>query len=228
MHPHAVMLFAAGFGTRMGALTATRPKPMVNVAGKPLIDHALELVHEVQPSRIVANLHYLPDQIRAHLYGQGVLFSDESDRILETGGGLRAALPLLGQDPVFTMNTDAVWNGPNPLGVLSAAWRPEEMDALLLCIPLENAIGHAGQGDFLFDPAGRLRRGPGQVYSGLQILKTDLLKQIEEEVFSLNVLWNRMMQNGRLFGLSYPGQWCDVGRPEGIELAEKMIGYQDV
>lgn len=228
MHPDAVMLFAAGFGTRMGALTADRPKPLIPVAGKPLIDHALDLVRPAAPSRIVANIHYLPDQLRQHLDGSGVILSDESDRILETGGGLRKALPLLGSGPVFTMNTDAVWQGPNPLTLLSQAWEPDRMDALLLCIPRENAVGHTGAGDFLMDDENRLRRGPGLVYSGLQILKADGLADIEEQVFSLNLLWNRMLDQGRLFGVGYPGQWCDVGRPEGIAQAEKMIGFSHV
>lgn len=222
------MMFAAGFGTRMGALTAHQPKPMIRVAGRPLIDHALKLVDEIHPRRVVANVHYLPDQIKTHLAGREIAFSDESDRILETGGGLRAALPMLGQGPVFTMNTDAVWKGPNPLRMLLDKWRPDEMDALLLCIPRENAIGHMGQGDFLLNANERLSRGPGHVYSGVQILKTDRLAQISQDVFSLNVLWNQMLQDQRLFGTLYPGQWCDVGRPQGIELAEQMLGYPHV
>lgn len=228
MRPDSVMLFAAGFGTRMGALTADRPKPMIEVAGKPLLDHALDLVEAIQPARTVVNVHYLPGAIRTHLAGRDIAISDESDRILETGGGLRKALPMLGSGPVFTMNTDAVWAGPNPLQQLLHAWSPDQMDALLLCIPLENAVGHTGQGDFVADSENRLTRGPGQVYSGLQILKTDLLAEIPEDAFSLNLLWNRMLAQGRLFGLSYPGQWCDVGRPEGIALAERMIGYTHV
>ena len=145
MRPDSVMLFAAGFGTRMGALTSDTPKPMIRVAGRPLIDHALEQVNAIQPKRIVANLHYLPDQIRTHLDGQNIAFSDETETILEIGGGLRAALPLLGSGPVFTMNTDAVWRGPNPFKQLLADWNPELMDALLLCIPRANAVGHSGR-----------------------------------------------------------------------------------
>lgn len=227
MRPDSVMLFAAGFGTRMGDLTATRPKPLIEVAGKPLIDHALDLVTQIQPRQVIANAHYLPDQIRAHLAERDVGVSHEP-KILETGGGLRAALPLLGAGPVFTMNTDAVWQGPNPLKMLGEAWEPDRMDALLLCIPRANAVGHTGQGDFLLAPDGRLTRGPGQVYSGVQIVKTTLLDEIEEDVFSLNLLWNRMLDMQRLFGVSYPGHWCDVGRPEGVQLAEEMIGFSDV
>jgi len=139
------------------------------------------------------------------------------------GGGLRKALPLLGDTPVFTMNTDSVWSGPNPLAQLAAAWDPAQMDALLLCIPREDAIGHAGPGDFVIETDGRASRGPGVVYTGLQILKTDGLTEIPEPSFSLNILWNRMLREGRLHAVTYPGKWCDVGTPEGITLAEAML-----
>ena len=226
--PDALMLFAAGFGTRMGALTAERPKPMVEVAGKPLIDHALEKVRGHGVPTVVANLHYKPQPLIDHLKGTGIRFSHETPDILDTGGGLRAALPLLGTGPVFTMNTDAVWQGPNPLSQLAGAWDPAQMDALLLCLPRENAVGHKGAGDFVIGADGRATRGPGHVYSGLQILKTDLLHEISQDAFSLNILWNRMLGAGRLYATSYPGKWCDVGHPEGIALAEEMLGYPHV
>lgn len=228
MRPQAVMLFAAGFGTRMGALTAEKPKPLIEVAGRPLIDHALDFVDAFGVERVVANLHYKADMLRAHLAGRAIGLSEEQPDILETGGGLRAALPMLGQGPVITMNTDAVWNGPNPLSLLAEAWDPDRMDALLICIPRAQAVGHAGQGDFIADDQGRLTRGPGAIYGGVQIVKTEGLQVIEDEAFSLNLLWNRMLDENRLFGLTYPGQWCDVGRPEGIELAERMVGFGDV
>ncbi|MDQ2090326.1 nucleotidyltransferase family protein [Marimonas arenosa] len=227
-HPDALMLFAAGFGTRMGSLTAERPKPMIEIAGRPLIDHALELVEPLQLSRIVANLHYLPEPLIAHLEPRGVALSLEEPEILETGGGLRRALPLLGEGPVFTMNTDAIWRGPNPLELLRGAWNPDIMDALLMCVPQGNAFGHAGAGDFLLDKAGRLSRGPGHVYGGVQIIKTDALHEIGKSAFSLNLLWNLMHDAGRLFGLEYPGRWCDVGRPDGIALAERLLERGDV
>lgn len=222
------MLFAAGFGTRMGALTADRPKPLINVAGRPLIDHALELVEPLSLSNIVANLHYKPEPLMAHLDGRSVTFSHEAPEILETGGGLRHALPLLGQGPVFTLNTDAVWRGPNPLELLREAWDPSEMGALLVCIPREAAIGHAGEGDFLIGDDKRLERGPGYVYGGAQIIDPAGLMDFSEKSFSLNLLWNRLHDEERLFGLRYPGQWCDVGHPEGIMLAEKMLRQADV
>jgi MurNAc alpha-1-phosphate uridylyltransferase len=222
------MLFAAGFGTRMGALTAARPKPLIEVAGKPLLDHALDLVTAHGPSRIVVNTHYLSDQIASHLAGRDIAISDEKPDILETGGGLRKARPLLGDGPVFTMNTDAVWSGPNPLAQLAAAWNPDQMDALLLCIPPEHAVGHAGTGDFVTDATGRASRGPGAVYTGLQILKTEGLAKIPDRAFSLNILWNQMLDTGRLHAALYPGQWCDVGTPDGIALAESMLRTADV
>ncbi|MCI2400032.1 nucleotidyltransferase family protein [Aliiroseovarius subalbicans] len=219
-HPDAVMIFAAGFGTRMGALTRATPKPLIKVAGRPLIDHALDLTRDI--GTVVANTHYLPEQLSAHLAPKGVLLSHEAE-ILETGGGLRAALPLLGSGPVFTLNSDAVWAGANPLTSLSQHWNPDEMDALLMLIPRKHALGHAGEGDFMIDENGRLERGPGLIYSGTQIIKTSLLSQIEDDVFSLNLLWNIMAKRDRLFGMVHDGKWCDVGSPEGIVRAETML-----
>ena len=187
------------------------------------LDHALDLVTAHGPRRIVVNTHYLSAQVAAHLAGSDITISDEQPDILETGGGLRKALPILGDGPVFTMNTDAVWSGPNPLAQLAAAWEPAQMDALLLCIPRKDAVGHAGRGDFVIDADGRASRGPGVVYTGLQILKTDDLSAIAEPAFSLNLLWNRMLEAGRLHAVTYPGKWCDVGTPEGIKLAEAML-----
>lgn len=220
--PDSLMLFAAGFGTRMGALTRNRPKPLVEVAGRPLIDHALDLARGAGIGRVVANTHYLGDQIVAHLAGTGVGVSDETDRILETGGGLRKALPLLGPGPVFTLNTDAIWTGPNVLSALRAAWRPG-MGALLALVPVARAVGHSGTGDFTLAPDGRIARGPGHVYTGAQILDPAGLRDIPEDVFSLNLLWDRMLAEGRVFGLVHPGGWCDVGRPDSIPLAEAML-----
>ncbi|GGG79204.1 nucleotidyltransferase [Salipiger pallidus] len=222
--PDSLMLFSAGLGTRMGALTKDRPKPLIEVAGKPLIDHALALADGYGPLRRVANSHYRADQLQAHLAGRDVAVSHEEPRILDTGGGLRAAMPLLGDGPVFTLNTDMVWSGPNPLQLLADAWDPERMDALLLCVPLARAVGRKGAGDFSIAEDGQLFREGDFVYTGAQIIRTEELPEIEDEAFSLNVLWNRMSARGRLFGLPFPGRWADVGHPEGIRLAEEMIG----
>jgi len=136
---------------------------------------------------------------------------------------LKHALPLLGNGPVFTLNTDAVWAGGNPLEILRAAWRPGEMDALLLLAPVGRARGHKGLGDFTLLADGRLRRGGAMVYLGAQILCTDGLAAVEQPAFSLNLVWDSAMARGRVFGVLYPGLWCDVGQPESIALAEAML-----
>ena len=224
----SLMIFAAGFGTRMGALTATRPKPLIEVAGRPLIDHALARAAEAGVGRIVVNTHYLGDQIAAHLAGRDVAISHEWPAILDTGGGLRQALPLLGGGTVMTMNPDVIWAGPNPLTLARAAWDPTRMDALLLCVEPENAVGRKGGGDFALSTEGHLTRPGDMIYGGVQILKTDGLAGIAAEAFSLNRLWDRMIAQDRLHGALYPGQWCDIGHPEGIALAEDMLSRADV
>jgi N-acetyl-alpha-D-muramate 1-phosphate uridylyltransferase len=222
--PDSLMLFAAGFGTRMGAMTAERPKPLIPVAGRALIDHALDLTNGLRLKRILVNLHYRADMIRSHLEDRAdIVFSAETETILETGGGLKAALPMLPGSPVLTLNTDAVWSGPNPLLVLGDAWDGSRMDALLLMVPTESAIGHRGRGDFAADTQGRLRRGTGFIYVGAQIIRTEAVAAVPDRVFSLNRVWDAMASSGRLFGAVYPGRWCDVGQPQSIALAETML-----
>lgn len=221
MSPRAAMVFAAGKGTRMGELTKDRPKPMVHVAGQPLIDHALALTDGLADP-VVVNTHYLAGSLTTHLAGRTVTTLHEPD-LLETGGGLRNALPILGTNPVFTLNSDAVWTGANPLLTLTNAWDPDQMDALLLLVPADRATGHAKGGDFAMDGAGRLSRGGDLVYTGAQITKTGGLAAIPEAAFSLNRLWDEMQPKGRLFGVLHTGGWCDVGTPEGITLAEQML-----
>ncbi len=220
------MIFAAGFGTRMGALTAARPKPLIAVAGRALIDHALDLAEGAGVTKTVVNLHYLGAQIEAHLSGRGVALAWERARILDTGGGLRAALPLLPEGPVFTLNSDAVWTGANPLSTLRTAWDGTRMEALLLLGP------HMAQGaDFTRDSAGRIGRAAGGVghrYLGAQILDPSGLAAIPEEAFSLNRLWDRIIAEGRASGAVHPGGWCDVGHPGGIAEAEAMLEARDV
>lgn len=220
-----LMLFAAGRGTRMRPLTDHLPKPLIGVAGVALLDHALGLARAAGCSTIVVNTHHFADQIAAHLAGQGILLSHEPV-LLETGGGLRAALPLLGAGPVLVLNSDAVWIGTNPLTALMAAWNPAHMDGLLLTLPAAEATGYLGAGDFVADPQGALTRargGAGDVYLGAQILKTEGLHDIPEAIFSLNLLWDRMIAGNRLFGLRHQGAWCDVGRPDSLVLAEALL-----
>jgi MurNAc alpha-1-phosphate uridylyltransferase len=221
-----VMIFAAGFGTRMGALTKNRPKPLITVAGKTLLDHALDLTDLSQVSRVVVNAHYKADQIVRHLAGRRVAISHEREAILETGGGLRAALPILIDDTVITLNSDAVWTGRNPLQELCDAWRPDQMDALLLLAPVAAIKGHAGKGDFLLDQSGRISRANGRdglIYLGAQILRTGLLGTIPQPVFSLNILWDKIIAERRAYAIIHHGGWCDVGRPENIAEAESLL-----
>jgi MurNAc alpha-1-phosphate uridylyltransferase len=222
------MIFAAGFGTRMGALTATQPKPMVAVAGRPLIDHALDQAEAADADPIVVNLHYLGDQLAAYLADRPVLLSWEHGKILETGGGLRKALPLLGHGPVATLNSDAAWTGENAITQLEAAWDETAMDALLLVAPPERTVGHTAPPAFSMDDHGRLSRhsitgGAGYVYTGAQIIKTDMLAGLSDEVFSMWRLWEPMIAARRMYGLIHNGGWCDVGQPESIALAEQLL-----
>jgi MurNAc alpha-1-phosphate uridylyltransferase len=219
-----LMIFGAGFGTRMGALTADRPKPLIEVAERSLLDRALDLGRDAGCAPIVVNAHYRAAQIARHLEGSGVILSHEAPEILDTGGGLRNALPFLGEGPVATLNPDCVWAGPNPLTFLEAAWDPARMGALLLLVPLERSLAHVGAGDFALDPEGRLvRKGPN-IFSGAQIIDPSGLGLIEGDAFSLNLYWNALSGQGRLFGIRYPGRWCDVGHPDGIAAAETLLG----
>lgn len=231
MRPFPLMLFAAGFGTRMGALTASRPKPLIPVAGKPLLDHALDVADAAGVTDMAINLHYLGDQIAAHVARRAIALSWEREQILETGGGLRAALPLLGHGPVMALNTDAVWTGANPLTQLMAAWDDAKMDALLLLLPADHALGHRGRGDFLLADDGRISRAhgaDGPVYLGAQIIRPSALLAISEPVFSLNRPWDDLIAKGRAFGVIHQGGWCDVGSPEGIQTAETLLAAAHV
>lgn len=224
--PSAAMVFSAGFGTRMGELTKTRPKPLIEVAGRPLLDHALQLTRDAG-LRTVVNAHYKAEMIEAHLKDRpDVALQVERPDILDTGGGLKAALPILGDDPVYTLNSDAVWAGPNPLDCLRTAWRPADMGALLLLVPLARTVGYSRAGNFAADTQGRLTRDAGgMVYTGAQVLHTGGLAGISQSSFSLNVLWDQMLPDGLVFGIEYPGHWADVGTPEGIALAAQMLDH---
>lgn len=218
----SILLFAAGLGTRMRHLTQDRPKPLIPVAGTTLLDHALELTKVPFIGTRIVNVHHKADMIRTHLTGRGVEISDETALLKDTGGGLRQALPMMASDPVMTMNTDAVWQGPNPLEILQNSWR-DDMQALLLMVPPTRVFGHKGAGDFQIGGDGRLTRAAADVYTGLQMIRPHLAEAVDEDVFSMNLLWDRAAKAGALFGCTYPGAWCDVGQPESIPLAENML-----
>lgn len=222
----AAMVLAAGFGTRMAPLTRTRPKALIEVAGRALIDHAIDAAGEADP--IVVNGHYKADALQAYIarHHPAARFSLEMPDILESGGAVKHALPVLGTDPILTVNADAVWRGPNPHAVLDAAWNPGRMAALLLLVPLASAVGRVGGGDFAKASDGRLTwdRGPGGwVHTGAQILDTRAIAARADRVFSLRDVWQAAMDAGRLYGCVYPGLWADVGHPPGIAAAEAML-----
>lgn len=221
--PDALMVFAAGRGTRMAPLTDVTPKPLIRVGGQTLLDRALDLGRQGGARRIVVNTHHLGSQIRDHLAGTDIAISDEAGALLETGGGLRKALPLLGPGPVITLNPDVIWTGANPVAGLRAAWDADRMDALMMLVPLASTRGRLGGGDFALAPLNRLIRGGDLVYGGAQIIRPDRLAEIKAEAFSLNLLWDLLIRSGRAYGIVHPGLWCDVGRPDCIPLAQEML-----
>lgn len=226
------MVMAAGMGKRMRPLTATMPKPMVRVAGKPLIDHALDRLAESGVSRAVVNVHYLADALEAHIKIRAVPkveISDERDALLETGGGLIKAQDML-PDQFFCLNADNIWlDGPkSAFHDLSSRWDPDKMDALLLLVSHARAENFNGKGDFHMDALGRLtRRKSGRIapfiYTGIQLLSKRLLRDAPEGKFSTNILWNRAMDEGRLYGISFTGLWFEVGTPDAIGPTEDAL-----
>lgn len=229
------MVMAAGLGKRMLPLTATTPKPLIEVGGKKLIDYMIEHLADAKIGRAVVNVHYLPDQLESYLNGReqpAVVFSDERDELLETGGGMvKAWRAGLLPDPFYCLNSDNIWiDGPrNTLFDLSDAWDAERMDALLLLVPRERAFEHRGKGDFHLEPDGRLRRRGADedsapyIFIGAQIAAHRLLRDAPEGPFSTNVLWNRAMEEGRLYGVVHAGEWFDLGTPEAIAPAEARL-----
>lgn len=232
--PTAAMVMAAGLGKRMRPLTATTPKPLVRVAGKHLIDHSLDRLGEAGIARAVVNVHYLPEQIEAHCahraVAPAVTISDERALLLETGGGLVQALPLLGPDPFYCVNSDNIWlNGPqDALHRLAARWDPERMDALLLVVSHARAFGHSGPGDFHLDSMGKVSRRRGQriapfIFTGIQIIHPRLIADPPGPVFSTNIFWNRAIAAGRLYAVPHDGLWFDIGSPQAIAPAEALL-----
>ena len=226
------MVMAAGMGKRMRPLTATQPKPLVRVAGKPLVDHTLDRLAEAGVSKAVVNVHYLADALEAHVLERkspAIIISDERKLLLETGGGMIKARDHL-PDPFFCLNSDNIWlDGPrNAFHELSARWDPDRMDALLLVVPHARAMNFAGKGDFYLDPVGKIRRRqPGRIapfiYTGIQIVSHRLLREPPKGKFSTNILWNRALEEERLYGLPFNGLWFEVGTPQAIRPTEEAL-----
>ncbi len=224
------MVLAAGFGTRMRPLTDTRPKPLIEVAGRALVDRTLDHLVAAGIPRAVVNLHYRGEMIRAHLADRRqpeIAFSEETPEILDTGGGIVAALPRLGPRPFLAVNSDAVWAGPEPLTLLAEAGLAQGTLACLLVVPRERARGHPGRGDFFPDGPGLRRRGEADaaplVYTGAQLIAPEAFPGAPSGPFSVNLIWDRLMAEGRIMALVYPGAWVDVGTPAGIAEAEAAL-----
>lgn len=232
--PHTAMVLAAGLGTRLRPLTDHTPKPLIPVAGRTLLDRCLDRLAEAGVQRTVVNIHWLGHQIREHLKARRdlqIVISDETDRLLETGGGIAKALPLLGDAPFIAVNADLIWRdegGETAVQRLATAFDPVTMDGLLLLQPRETANGHGGPGDFALETDGRLRRRGTQatapyVYTGVQILQPALFRDAPAGAFSLNILYDRAIAAGRLYGIVHRGGWMDVGTHDGLKHAETVL-----
>lgn len=231
--PQTAMVLAAGLGTRLRPVTDTMPKPLIPVAGRSLLDRCLDRLAEAGVTRAVVNIHWLGEQIRDHLRQRrdiAITISDESELLLETGGGIARALPLLGDAPFIAVNADLIWRdaGHNSLHDLTNAFDPAAMDAILLLQPRERATGYGGAGDFELDKAGRLTRRGNRlqasfVYTGVQILHPRLFDSCPAGAFSLNLLYDRVIAAGRLHGIVHDGDWMDVGTHEGLAAAEALL-----
>lgn len=232
--PAVAMVMAAGLGKRMRPLTASKPKPLVKVAGKPLLDHVLERLRDAGVRKVVVNVHYLADALEAHLAasagGLEVAVSDERELLLETGGGLVRAQDMIDCDPFLAVNSDNLWvDGPaDTLKLLASHWDGARMDALLLLVPHARAFNHSGLGDFHMDRTGRIRRrGRSKVapfvYTGVQIVSKALLRDAPQGPFSTNLLWDRAITEGRCYGAVHQGLWFDVGSPPAIPATEQVL-----
>jgi len=232
-HIECAMVLAAGLGIRMRPLTDARPKPLVELAGRTLLDRALDRLGEAGVDRVVVNAHYRAEMIARHLEGRQEIVLSREEVLLETGGGVKAALAHLGDDPFFVVNSDAVWrDGPTPtLGRLAEFWSDADMDALLLLVPTPAVVGGSinDKGDYHLEPDGRARRRvEGEIapflFGGIQILHPRLFDDAPDGPFSLNLLYDRAQAAGRLHGIRHDGEWYHVGTPEDLAAAEAELG----
>jgi MurNAc alpha-1-phosphate uridylyltransferase len=236
--PSCAMVLAAGYGTRMRPLTDAMPKPLVPLAGRPLLDHVLDRLVVAGIARAIVNVHYLPEQIERHLASRSqpqILISDERAQILDTGGAVQKALPLLGAAPFFVHNSDSVWierNG-STLRQMIDAWNDDAMDAMLLLAPAATSLGYAGRGDYALDGEGRPhRRRNGQnvpfVFTGVSINHPRLFHDVPEGAFSILKLWDEAESAQRLAAIQLDGEWMHVGTPEALaEAGERLNGQGD-
>jgi MurNAc alpha-1-phosphate uridylyltransferase len=229
----AAMIMGAGLGTRMRPLTDDRPKPLVMVGGKTLIDHSIDRLAAAGVTRVVVNLHYMADMLRAHLSKRRdveIIFSDESDKLLDTGGGVVKAMPHFGAAPFFVINSDSIWvEGATPaLPAMLARWDAQSMDGLLLLAEMKTALGYEGSGDFVLQAdasvvRARTHTGKAYAYPGIQIVHPRLFAGAPEGAFSTNMMWDRAIAAHRLFGTVLDGVWLHVGTPEARDEAEAFL-----
>jgi len=231
----AAMMMGAGMGLRMRPLTNDRPKPMVTVGGVTLIDHSLDRLAAAGVTKVVVNLHYKAEMLRAHLakrHDLKILYSDETDKLLDTGGGVVKAMPHFGENPFLVLNSDSIWieNGTPVLSAMLEAWDEKRMDGLLLLADMKTALGYEGTGDFALKPNGRLIRARDAesgdaiyAYPGVQIVQPHLFADAPEGAFSTNIMWDRAIVQGRLFGTVMNGTWIHVGTPEARDEAEAAL-----
>lgn len=230
MTPARAMVLAAGRGMRMRPLTDSCPKPLLPVDGRPMVERCLDFVADAGIGSAVVNLWHLGEMLRSHLAKRRGLptisFSPEPE-LLDTGGGIVNALPLLGERPFAAMNADTVWAAGNPLDPLIAGWREGEMQALLLMVPRENALNYSRAGDFFLEGATPVRRGDAAhapyIYAGAQIIHPSAFEDAPQGAFSLNLIWDRLLARGTLRAVIYDGAWVDVGTPAGLEIATQAL-----
>ncbi|MDX8449592.1 nucleotidyltransferase family protein [Mesorhizobium captivum] len=232
MKPKTAMVLAAGLGKRMRPITDTMPKPLVKIAGKTLLDWGLDSLEAAGVTRAVVNVHYLPEQIIAHVAGRRaprIVISDEREALLESAGGIVRALPLLGSEPFYIVNADTFWidSGEPSLERLALAWDAARMDILLMLTDLDSATGHCVGTDFLVAPDGALRRSKGDpaglIYAGAAIIHPRVFKDAPADSHSLNVYFDKAIAAGRLFGIAMRGRWITVGTPDAIPAAEAAV-----
>lgn len=236
--PSRALILAAGLGQRMRPLTETVPKPLIRLGGRALIDHVLDRLRDAGVTHAIVNVHYLADTIEAHLRERArpqIVISDERARILDTGGAVKKALPLLGGEPFFVHNSDSVWieRRGSTLARMIESWNAEIMDSLLLLAPVQASLGYDGQGDFDLDAAGRPRRRSGAarvpyVFAGVSINHPGLFEGCpEDEPFSLNRVWDAALEKGRLAAVCHDGLWMHIGTPEALLDAERRLNGLD-
>jgi MurNAc alpha-1-phosphate uridylyltransferase len=231
----AAMIMGAGLGTRMRPLTDDRPKPLITVGGKTLIDHSIDRLVAAGVSLVVVNLHYKAAMLKAHLakrHDVEILFSDETEQLLDTGGGVVKAMPHFGNRPFFVLNSDSIWieNGTPALSAMLAEWDEAQMDGLLLLADMKTALGYEGSGDFALKPDGQMIRARDAqkgdavyAYPGVQIVQPRLFANAPPGAFSTNIMWDRAIAQKRLSGTVMDGTWLHVGTPEARDEAEATL-----